>query len=91
MTTLFTSDIASFERLRVPAELLARAGIIRVTDRQAREQQVIQSREFFFVKRVAAVYDDVAVWRERARADERWRVVFARVLLSTKRKFVSRP
>jgi Domain of unknown function (DUF3854) len=38
MNSLLPSDVAMFERLRIPAELVTRAGVLRVTDREARVQ-----------------------------------------------------
>lgn len=37
MSALLPSDVAMFEKLRIPEELVTRAGIIRVNDREARE------------------------------------------------------
>jgi Protein of unknown function (DUF3631)/Domain of unknown function (DUF3854) len=36
-STLSPADLATFEKLRIPAELVARAGIFRVSDREARK------------------------------------------------------
>lgn len=38
MSELLPSDLAMFERLRIPADLIAQAGIVRVSDREAREK-----------------------------------------------------
>src|SRR5215470_16711573 len=41
-TNLREADLAVFERIKVPAELVAEAGVIRVTDAQARSEYGIR-------------------------------------------------
>ena len=58
---------------------------------ESRKEQIVERGEFFFVKGMAAVQDDVAAGGERARADQRGRVLFARIVFAAESQIVGGP